>query len=127
METGDAGRARTLALELLAWTHAEGRAEALVLLSDLEIAAYHLERSIELRREALDAATGLPVLQAEIHQWLAGELPFTEEGAAAGDEHAVIALELAEALDDDHLRAGACVVLAFGRFRAGVPGALSLV
>ncbi len=126
LDAGDARRARALALELRARPRAGRRAEALVLLSDIEGGSGRLERSIELRREALEAATGLPVLQAEIHQWLAGEVPFTE-GAAAGDEHAVIALELAEALDDDLLRAGARVVLAFGRFRAGVPGALSLV
>ena len=126
LEAGDAGRARALALELLARTRTDGRAEALVLLSDIESARAHRERAIELRRDALEAAAGLPVLELEIHQWLSGEVVLTE-GAAAGDEHAMIALERAEALDDDLLRSGAIVGLAFGRFRAGVAGALSLL
>ena len=67
-----------------------------------------------------------PVLQAEIHMWLGETVQFTE-GAASGDRHVVAALELAEALEDDSLRAGALSLLAFGRFRAGVPGALSQV
>ena len=125
LEAADTSRARALGLDLLSRSHGGGRAEALVLLSDIEDADLELEPAIERRREALEAAPGL-ALQAEIHQWLAQALPFTE-GAAAGDQHAEIALELGEALDDDALRAGALSVLAFGRFRAGVPGALSLV
>jgi DNA-binding CsgD family transcriptional regulator len=128
LEAGEARRARVLALELLARTGsgADGRVEALVLLSDVERAGAHLERAIELRREALEAAAGLPGVQAELHQWLAGHVRVTE-GAACGDRHAVAALELAETLDDDFLRAGALGALAFGRFRAGDPDAPRLI
>jgi DNA-binding CsgD family transcriptional regulator len=124
LESGDAVRARTLALELLPRTRASRRAEALVLLSDIE-GASSIERAIELRRDALAAAAGVPALLVEIHQWLAGFVRSTE-GEAAGDLHAKAAFELAEALDDDSLRAGALSALAEGRFRTGVPGALSL-
>ena len=60
----------TLALELHARPRAGRRAEALVLLSDIEGESGRLERSIELRREALEAAAGQPTLLVEIHQWL---------------------------------------------------------
>jgi DNA-binding CsgD family transcriptional regulator len=124
-DAGDARRARALALELHA--RPSGRsAEALVLLSDIEGEGGRLERSIELRREALEAANTQPKLLVEIHQWLGSFTRFTE-GAAAGDRHAAAALELAEAIGDDSLRAGALCALAFGRFRAGLPGALSQV
>ena len=126
LESGDAVRARTLALELLPRTRASRRAEALVLLSDIEGVWSRLERAIELRRDALAAAAGVPALLVEIHQWLAGFVRSTE-GEAAGDLHATAALELADALDDDSLRALALSALAEGRFRTGVPGALSLV
>jgi len=126
LEAADTHRAQALAVDLVAWTHARGRAAALVLLSDIENARAHLERAIDLRREALEAAAGLPVLEVEIHEWLGATVRMTE-GAAAGDRHAVTALELAEALGDESIRAGALSVLAFGRFRAGVSGGLSQV
>jgi DNA-binding CsgD family transcriptional regulator len=126
LEAGDTSRARALALDLLARTQAGGRAEALVLLSDIEIVVRHRKRAVELRRDALDAAAGLPALQAEIHEWLGQELWFTE-GVGPADEHAVTALELAEALGDDALRTGALSALAVGRFRIGDPDALRLV
>ncbi|MDQ3993036.1 MAG: AAA family ATPase, partial [Actinomycetota bacterium] len=127
LEAADTRRARALTLELLARTEAGGRrAEALVLLGEIESAGGHVERAIELRRDALKAAAGLPALQAEIHQWLGWALWFTE-GAGPADEHAVAALELAEALGDDALRAGALAVLATGRFWAGDPDAPRLV
>jgi DNA-binding CsgD family transcriptional regulator len=126
LEAGDTRRARALALDLLARTKAGARAEALVLLSDIENVVRHRKRAVELRRDALEAAAGLPALQAEIHEWLGGALWFTE-GAGPADEHAVTALELAEALGDDALRAGALSMLAVGRFRTGDPDALRLV
>jgi hypothetical protein len=66
------------------------------------------------------------MLLVEIHQWLGGFVRFTE-GEASGDRHAAAAHELADALGDEPLRAAALSALAEGRFRAGVPGALSLV
>ena len=125
-DAGDPRRAGALAHELHARPRAGRRAEALVLLSDIEAESGRLERSIQLRREALEAAAGQPTLLVEIHKWLGSFARFTE-GEAAGDRHAAAALELAEAVGDDSLRAGALFVLAFGRFRAGSPGGLSLV
>jgi DNA-binding CsgD family transcriptional regulator len=125
LDAADTRRARELALDLLARTQVVGRAEALVLLSDVEKVA-NVERAIELRREALGAAAGLPVLQAEIHMWLGDAVQVTE-GAGPADEHAVIAFELAERLGDDALRSAALSVLAVGRFRAGDPEAMQLV
>jgi DNA-binding CsgD family transcriptional regulator len=124
LEAGDARRARALALEL-AGRQASGRAEALVLLSDIERWS-NVGRAIELRREALDAAAQQPALRAEIHAWLGGTLHATE-GADRADEHAVTALELADALDDYSLRARALSVLAHVRFRAGSPDGMRLV
>ncbi len=62
-DAGDPRRARALALELLARPPAGQRAEALVLLSDIEGGSGRFERSIELRREALEAADGQPTLR----------------------------------------------------------------
>jgi DNA-binding CsgD family transcriptional regulator len=125
LESGEARRARALALDLLTWCDAgTHRAEALVLMSDVEHGAANLERGIELRREALEAAE-LPRLQAEIHLWLGHALRFTE-GVDAADRHSQAALELAESLDDGGLRAEALAVLASDRFRAGATGALQL-
>jgi DNA-binding NarL/FixJ family response regulator len=126
LEAGDTRRARVLALDLLARVDGGApRAEALVLISDIESAGAHLERAIELRREALPAAVTLPSLQAEIHQWLGEAVRFTE-GVRSAERHARAALELAERLDDYALRAGALSLLAFVRFRAGEPDALRL-
>jgi DNA-binding CsgD family transcriptional regulator len=122
----DTNRAHALATDLLHRATDGGRAAALVLLSDVEDARGDPERAIELRKEALAAADGLPSLRVETHLWLAHVLPFTDS-VAAGDRHAVTALELAEALDDDALRIAALGTLAWGRYRAGLPGALELV
>jgi DNA-binding CsgD family transcriptional regulator len=124
LESGEARRARALAVDLFTWSHAgTERAEALVLLSDVE-GATNLERAIELRREALEAADP-PRLQAEIHLWLGSSVRFTE-GIDAADRHSLAALELAEGLADVDLRAEALSVLANDRFRAGTTGALQL-
>ncbi len=124
-EAGDARRAQVLAHEALDRSSAGARADVLVLMSDVEFGAGHVERAMELRREALEAAADRPSLQAEIHQWLGGNAAFTES-TEVGREHALIALRLAESLDDEALRAGALAVLASVRFRLGEPGALEL-
>jgi tetratricopeptide (TPR) repeat protein len=125
LEAGEQRSARRLAGGLLEPAHAGGaRAEALVLMSDIERAP-SIEHAIELRREALAAAAGLPRLQADIQLLLGDALRFTE-GVEAAERHTVAALELAESLEDDDLRAEALGVLASGRFRAGVSGAVQL-
>jgi DNA-binding CsgD family transcriptional regulator len=125
LEAGEARRARALVLDFLEWAPTGApRAEALVLLSDIEEAGAP-ERAIALRREALEAAVGLPRLQAEVHLRLGDILRFTED-VATGNRHAEAALALAETLEDVDLRAEAVARLASGRFRAGVAGALQL-
>ena len=124
-EAGDGRRAQVLAHEAVDRSSPGARADALILMSDVEFAAGHVESAMQLRREALEAAADRPSLQAEIHQWLAGNAAFTES-TEVGREHALIALRLAESLDDDALRAGALAVLGSVRFRLGEPGALEL-
>jgi DNA-binding CsgD family transcriptional regulator len=126
LTAGDTGRARVLAEELLAAAATEPlRADALVLLSDVEDAAGAVEQAIELRREALRTTADWPRLQASIHCWLA--LAVRERtGLAAGERHAHASLELAEAVGDASLRADALAVLALLRFNVGHPDALAL-
>jgi DNA-binding CsgD family transcriptional regulator len=126
VDAGDTRRGRDLALDFLSWTPVAARSEALVLLSEIENMGRRWTRAIELRRDALEAAAADPALQAEIHESLGLAVWFTE-GAGPADEHAVKALELADALGDQGLRARALSVLALGRFRAGDPDALRLV
>ena len=123
---GDRRRARAGAQRLLT-TAAKGRqrAEALVLLSDVESGA-DIERAIALRRKALaEAEADLP-LQASIHQWLGSEVRRTE-GFAAAEQHARAALELAQRLGDDALRARALATLGFLRFNGAQSDALGFV
>jgi DNA-binding CsgD family transcriptional regulator len=118
-DAGEPRRARTLAQELLAREPTgRRRAEVLVLLSDIE-------GDIDLRHQALDEARDDPALQARIHQWLAWRVR-SSEGLEAAEAHARASLELADALEDDELRAGALAAIASIRFRAGDPDALRL-
>jgi DNA-binding CsgD family transcriptional regulator len=123
---GDGRRARTHADELLK-TAPKGRerAEALVLLSDLE-ERLDIERAIASRREALAEAESDPALQAAIHQWLGSEVRRTE-GFAAAERHARSALELAKELGDTSLRARTLSTLGFLRFNGAEPDAVELV
>jgi DNA-binding CsgD family transcriptional regulator len=115
MAAGEGTRARTIAVDLLAWARAgPSRAEALVLLAELE----GLDRSIALLHEALGEAVAQPALQAVIHRRLAGRGRFTE-GLESAEKHARASLELAESLDDEALRAAALSVLALLRFDLG--------
>jgi DNA-binding CsgD family transcriptional regulator len=127
LRAGDVRRARTLARELVAATPpGQVRAEALVVLSHVERAAgAGYERAIALRREALREPELSVRLQAELHQWL-GDMVRMTDGLAVAEAHARTALELAEELDDDALRAGALSVLAVLRFNGANPGALTL-
>jgi hypothetical protein len=122
----DVGRARSVAGELVATSAAgQARAEALVLLSDVEHAAgAGHERAIALRRDALREPALSQQLQAELHRWLGAMLDMTE--AAVREMHARASLELAEQIDDDALRAAALAVLAVIRFNGANPDALAL-
>jgi DNA-binding CsgD family transcriptional regulator len=109
---GEWTRARTIATDLLAETGIGSlRAEALVLLAEFE----NLDHGIVLLEEALREAASRPALQSDIHCRLAWATRF-ERGA----EHAAAALELADELDDDVLRAHARAVQAVLGWFAGV-------
>jgi DNA-binding CsgD family transcriptional regulator len=92
---GEWTRARRVLADLLAETRAGVlRAEALVLLAELESE----RRSVPLLEEALREAGSAPALQSVIHCRLAWS------SATPGFDHARRALELADELDDDELR-----------------------
>jgi DNA-binding CsgD family transcriptional regulator len=126
LTSGDHRRARALAHELLATTPGgQARAEAFVLLSQVEAEAGIVERAIALLREALLEPSAHPALLAAIHRSLGGIVRITE-GLHAAERHARASLELAEQLDDDALRAAALARLSLLRFNAGEPDALRL-
>jgi DNA-binding CsgD family transcriptional regulator len=126
LAAGEVRRARALDLDLLARTpEGRPRAEALVLLSEVELAATDIGQGIALLREALSESTTRPALQAMIHQRLGWLVGFTE-GQAAAERHARTSLDLAEQVDDDALRSGAMSAVAVLRFHAGKPDALRL-
>ncbi|HSC48940.1 MAG TPA: AAA family ATPase [Gaiellaceae bacterium] len=123
---GDGRGARARADRLLATAErGRQRAEALILMSDLE-AAGSLERAITLRREALEEAEADPALRAAIHQWLGFQVR-SSEGFSAAEQHARAALELAEQLGDDPLRVMSLATLGFLRFNAADPNAVGMV
>jgi DNA-binding CsgD family transcriptional regulator len=88
-------RARSVLADLLAETRAGSlRAEALVLLAELESE----RRSVPLLEEALREAASSPALQSVIHCRLAWA------SSKPGFDHAQKALELADELDNEELR-----------------------
>ena len=106
---GEWTRARMLASGLLGETQVGSlRAEALVLLSELET----VERAVALLGDALHEHSVPPALQANIHCRLAWLNRFKEDWYARSLEHARAARLLAEELDDDVLRGRAQVVRA---------------
>jgi DNA-binding CsgD family transcriptional regulator len=108
---GEWTRARTIATDLLAETEmGSWRAEALVLLSELE----SVDRAAELLEDALPEAGSRPALQSLIHCRLAWVTRFR-----TGFDHAGAALELADRLEDDELRAHARAVQAILGWFAG--------
>jgi DNA-binding CsgD family transcriptional regulator len=107
---GEWTRTRTITTELLAETKTgPRRAEALVLLSEIEV-----DRCAELLEEALREATSRPALQSAIHCRLGWAERFLN-----GFDHARAALLLADELDDDVLRARARAVQAILSWFAG--------
>src|SRR5207253_6168535 len=105
---GEWTRARTIATDLSAETEIGSvRAEALVLLAELESA----DRAVALLEEALCEAASRPALQSVIHCRLAWATRF-RKGYVQALEHARAAFELAERLDDPSLRARAHIVQA---------------
>jgi DNA-binding CsgD family transcriptional regulator len=107
---GEWTRARSVLADLLAETRAGSlRAEALVLLAELESE----RRSVPLLEEALREAASRPALQSVIHCRLAWA------SSKPGFDHARRALELADELDDDQLRGQARAMQAILSWFAG--------
>jgi DNA-binding CsgD family transcriptional regulator len=104
---GEWTRARTIATSLAEAEKGALRAEALIVLADLE----PIDGSITVLEDALRGAASSPVLQADIQIRLASAIRF-REGFVKAHERAGAALELAERLDDDALRVRALAVLA---------------
>jgi DNA-binding CsgD family transcriptional regulator len=122
---GDAARARVEGEGLLRRPLSpRQRADVLLVLSDIADTGSQA-RANALRKEALAGAVSDAAMQASIHSWLAGRVR-TTEGLTAAEAHARTALELAERLDDDGLRAGALSALSVLRFNAGAPEAIEL-
>jgi tetratricopeptide (TPR) repeat protein len=123
---GDADLAEGLVRRLLASSGLPDfvRAQALVLLSDVEGRPGEVARAMERLREAV-TSTEEPALQCSVHARLARFLRITE-GPAAAERHAQAALELAEQLEDDALRARALATVAVVHLLAAEPDALAL-
>ena len=104
---GEWTRARTIATSLADAERGPLRAEALIVLAELE----SIDGSIALLEDALLEAESSPLLQADIQIRLASAIRF-REGFVKAHERAGAALELAERLDDDSLQVRALAVLA---------------
>ena len=105
---GEWTRARTIAADFLSEAEIGPlRAEGLMLLAELE----SVDRSAELLEQALYESASRPALQSVIHSRLAAATRF-RDGWAGAIEHARAALQLADDLDDDALRAEAFSMLA---------------
>ena len=104
---GEWTRARTIATSLADTEPGPLRAEALIVLAELE----SIDGSIALLEEALLEAESSPLLQVDIQIRLASAIRF-REGFVKAHQRAGAALELAERLDDDSLLVRALAVLA---------------
>jgi DNA-binding CsgD family transcriptional regulator len=104
---GEWTRARSIATQLAETEEGALRAEALVVLAELE----SIDDSIAVLEGALRDAESSPVLQADIQIRLASAIRF-REGFVRAHQRAWHALELAERLDDDSLHVRALTVLA---------------
>jgi len=119
---GEWTRARTIATDLSAETEIGSvRAEALVLLAELE----SVDRAVALLEEALREAAARPALQSVIQCRLAWATRF-RNGYVRALEHARAAFTLADDLDDDALREQAQVVQAILGWIVGDPEAPQL-
>jgi DNA-binding CsgD family transcriptional regulator len=122
LAAGEFERATVLAAEVVdrATAGAE-RAEALVLLSDTK----NMPLAVPLLKQALLEPGAPAALRASIHQRLSLDVRFIE-GLDAAEEHALAAVDLAEEVGDDALRASALGGLALIQLNAGRGGALEL-
>ena len=121
LESGSTSQAAAICDELLAGTaRGTARAEALVVLSDVRSWTGDLDGFVEARLEALQEARDDPALRAEIHARLAA-VGRISRGLQWAEGHARLAVELADSVGDDALRAKALAALAVIRFNRGEP------
>jgi DNA-binding CsgD family transcriptional regulator len=122
LAAGEFERATVLAAEVVdrATAGAE-RAEALVLLSETK----NMPLAVPLQKQALLEPGAPAALRASIHQRLSLGVRFIE-GLDAAEEHALAAVDLAEEVGDEALRASALGGLALIQLNAGRAGALEL-
>ncbi len=104
---GEWTRAQTIASKLAETETGSWRAEALVLLAEVEVD----DQAVPLLEEALREAASQPALQVAIHERLAWASRF-RKGFAAALEDARMAVELADRLGEDVLRYQTLVTLA---------------
>ncbi len=123
---GSAERAFVFARELLEQASpGRARADALVLLGDLEGLAGEMQTTVEYFREALRESDGQPELDVLIHQNLSSSTRITE-GLAVAEMHAREAVRLSEELGRDALAARTLATLAIVRFNQGEPESFAL-
>jgi DNA-binding CsgD family transcriptional regulator len=122
--TGEPERARALADELVALAEpGPQRAEALALAAEVE--GHYIRRAIDLQREALAEPGAQLALRASLHQQLSLNTRF-REGLDVAEAHARAAVELAEEIGDDVLRAAALAGMALVRLNGGKEDSLEL-
>ena len=122
LAAGEFERASVLAAEVVERaTSGTERAEALVLLSETR----NMPLAVPLLKQALQEPGASAALRASIHQRLSLDVRFIE-GLDAAEEHALAAVELAEVIGDEPLRASALGGLALIQLNAGRDGALEL-
>jgi DNA-binding CsgD family transcriptional regulator len=125
LAAGAADRARSIAERLLAEaTPGPLRAEALLLLSELDGDEGLVTSEVELLRAALEEARGIPELELAIQLRLGTAIRF-HEGTDAGLLHARAALELAKGQGEDAPMSRALATLAELMLYAGERGAIA--
>ena len=125
LAAGEDDRVRALGRELLQHeTAARFRAEALVLLSEVEEQAGQPNRELALLKEALREAAGIPKLMTVIHCRIGNVARFAE-GTEVGVAHTRAAVELAERAGDDALLSRALATLAELMATGGELGAIA--
>jgi DNA-binding CsgD family transcriptional regulator len=126
LSAGNSGRVRALAQQVLREAPpGRARAEALMLLAELEGQRGMSARAAGLLRAALGEVDGAPDLAALLECHLAESLRLSE-GTAAAVRQARRAVELAKRVDHDALTARALAALARAQLDAGEPGAVEL-
>ena len=126
LQAGSTQRAGMLARDVLDdAADSRTKAEALIVLGEIEQQFGSLQLSIRHREEALALVPGDWAVRFGLHQRLAITTRFTE-GIAAAEAHANAALALADEHGDDTLRSCALAALAVTRFNQDEPDGVEI-